>query len=69
MNVYQGFKDFVTEEDMKGDNQWYCKKCKGLRNSKWKSKIFFAPPNLIINFDYGKDKKFKPPKVEFREVI
>ena len=41
-------------------------KCKGLGNSKWKSKIFFAPPNLIINFDYGKDKKLK---VEFGEVI
>ena len=69
MNVYQGFKDFIKDEDMKGDNQCYCQKCKGLRDAKTKSIIFFTPPYLIINFDYGKDKKFKPSKVDFGEMI
>ena len=69
MNIYQGFKDFVKEENMKGDNQCYCQKCKGLRDSKWKSIIYFTPPYLIINIDYEKDKKYRPSKVEFREEI
>ena len=69
MNIYQGFKDFIKEEKMQGDNQCYCQKCKGLRDAKVNSFIFFTPPYLIINFDYGKDKKYKPSKVEFGEVI
>ena len=69
MHIYQGFKDFIKEEAMKGDNQCYCQNCKGLRDAKVSSIIYFTPPYLIINFDYGKDKKFKPSKVEFGEVI
>ena len=69
MNIYQGFKEFIKEEIMKGDNQCYCQKCKGLRDAKVNSIIYFTPPYLIINFDYGKDKKFKPSKVEFGEII
>ena len=69
MNLYQGFKDFVKEENMKGDNQCYCQKCKCLRDAKVRSKIFVTPPYLIINFDYGKDKKYEPSKVIFGERI
>ena len=69
MNIYQGFKDFVKEEEMKGDNQFYCQNCKGLREAKVNSSIFYTPPYLIINFDYGKDKKFNPSEVDFGEVI
>ena len=69
MNIYQGFKDFVKEEEMKGDNQFYCQNCKGLREAKVNSSIFYTPPYPIINFDYGKDKKFNPSEVDFGEVI
>ena len=68
-NIYQGFKDFIKEENMKGDNQCYCQNCKGLRDAKITSVIFYPPPYLIINFDYGKGKKYKPKKIVFGEII
>ena len=68
-NIYQGFKEFVKPEKMIGDNQCYCQKCKGLRDAKVTSKIYETPPYLIINFDYGKDKKYKPKKVNFGQKI
>ena len=64
-NLYQGFKDFIEEEIMSGDNQCYCQNCKDLRDAKVTQKIFVTPPYLIINFDYGKNKKYKPLKVDF----
>ena len=54
---------------MKGDNQCYCQKCKGLRDAKVTSKIFYPPPYLIINIDYGENFKYKPGKVEFGQII
>ena len=68
-NIYQGLKEYIKPETMKGDNQCYCQKCKGLRNAKVTSKLFYIPPYLIINIDYGKDKIYKPKKVEFGEII
>ena len=68
-NIYQGFKDFIKQEEMTGDNKCYCQKCKGLRDAKVITKIYFAPPYLIINFDYGKNKKYKPKKVNFGGII
>ncbi len=68
-NLYSGLKDFTKVETMKGDNQCYCQKCRGLRDAKVKSILFYTPPYLLINFDYGKNKKFSPSKVEFGEYI
>ena len=68
-NIYKGFKDFIEEEIMSGDNQCYCQNCQNLRDAKVTTKIFYSPPYLVINFDYGKNKKYKPSKVEFGEVI
>ena len=68
-NIYQGFKEFIEPEIVKGDNQCYCQKCKGLRDAKIFSKIYYTPPYLIINIDYGKDKKYIPRKVNFGQSI
>jgi ubiquitin C-terminal hydrolase len=68
-NIYQGFKEFGKPELMTGDNKCYCQNCKGLRDAKVTTKIFFAPPYLIINFDYGKNKKFMPKEVGFGGII
>ena len=55
-NIYQGLKEYIKPEIMKGDNQCYCQNCKGLRDAEVTSKLFYTPPYLIINIDYGKDK-------------
>ena len=68
-NIYRGFQDFIKEENMNGDNKCYCQNCKGLRDAKVSSIIFYPPPYLIINFDYGKGKKYKPKAIIFGEII
>ena len=50
---------------MNGDNKYYCQYCKGFTEAKVTTKIYYAPPYLIINFDYGKNKKYIPRKVTF----
>ena len=68
-NIYKGFKEFTKGENMTGENQCYCQKCKGLKDAVVSSAIFYTPPYLIINFDYGKDKIYKPDLVDFGEII
>ena len=54
---------------MTGDNKCYCQNCKGLRDAKVTTRIYSAPPYLIINFDYGKNKKYMPKEVAFGGII
>ena len=68
-NLYQGFKEFIKPEIFSGDNNCYCQKCKGLRDAKVTTKIFYTPPYLIINIDYGKNQKYKPQKITFGGLI
>ena len=68
-NIYQGFKEYIKPESMTGDNQCYCNICKKLNDAEVTTKLFYTPPYLIINFDYGKDKKYMPRKITFAEII
>ena len=68
-NIYQGFKDYVKKSIMKDDNQCFCQKCQKLTDSEVSSKIYYTPPYLIINLDYGKNKKYEPKKVNFGESL
>ena len=54
---------------MQGDNQCYCKKCGKLTNCEVNTIIYYPPPYLIINLDYGKNKKFTPKKIDFGEAL
>ena len=68
-NIYLGFKDYIKKEKLSGNNQIYCQKCKILRDAIIKSKLYYIPTYLLINLDYGKDKKFVPSQIEFGEII
>ena len=68
-NIYRGFKDYIKPEKMEGDNQCYCQQCKKLTVSEVQNKIFLTPPYLIINLDYGKNKKYNPGKIKFGESL
>ena len=68
-NLYRGFKDFIKPEMMQGDNQCYCKKCGKLTDCEVNTIIYYPPPYLIINLDYGKNKKFTPKKIDFGEAL
>ena len=68
-NIYNGFKDNEKPQLLKGNNQFYCSYCRKLCNALICSRIIQAPNKLIINIDYGKNKKFKPNNIEFDEII
>ena len=68
-NLYNGLKDYITEETLCGDNQFYCQICKGLKDASIYSKIYYTSPYLLINFDYGKNKIYVPKGFNFGEII
>ena len=68
-NIYHGFKEFIKPNLMSGENKCYCQECNGLRDIEIRSKIYFAPPYLIINIDYGENKKYKPKIIDFGGII
>ena len=68
-NLYKGFKDLISVKDLKGDNQFYCGVCNSLRDGKIIQKIYYTSPYLLINLDYGKDKKDIPKNIDFGSNI
>jgi ubiquitin C-terminal hydrolase len=68
-NIYHGFKDFIRPNLMSEEDKCYCQRCKGLRDMKITTKIYHTPPYLIINIDYGENKKYKPKEVTFGGII
>ena len=68
-NIYKGLKEFIQKEKMTGDNRCYCQRCKDLYDAEVSSIIYQTPPYLIINFDYGKDKKYRPSSIDFGQII
>ena len=67
--LYHGFKEFIQPKLMNGDNKCYCQKCKDFREMKVTTTIFYPPPYLIINIDYGKNKKNIPIEVSLGGII
>ena len=67
--IYNGFEDNQKPNLLLGDNQFYCNYCKSLQDASTTSNIIQPPNKLIINIDYGKNKKFKPSKIKFDEKI
>ena len=68
-NIYNGFEDNQKPNLLRGDNQFYCNFCKSLQDATTTSNIIQPPNKLIINIDYGKNKKFKPSRIKFDEEI
>ena len=68
-SICDGFKDNEKNQKLTGDNQFYCNFCKKLNDAETYSKIIVPPYKLLINIDYGKNKKFIPNKMNFDEEI
>jgi ubiquitin C-terminal hydrolase len=68
-NIYDGFRDNSIPIILKGDNQYFCDKCKKLQDAETSRKIFEPPQELLITIDYGKNKKYLQTIVEFDEEI
>ena len=68
-NLYKGLKEYISEEILCGDNQFYCQTCHSLQNACISSRIYYTAPYLLINFDYGKNKVYNPDVFIFGEII
>ena len=68
-NLIDGFKDTQNISKLTGENQYYCQVCKKYNDGYIKSTIHQPPNNLVINIDYGKDKKYKVKNLQFDEII
>ena len=67
--IFRGLKDNVSEEILTGNNQFYCQFCRCSRDAKMFSKIYYPSPYLLINLDYGKNKKYNPKTIDFGAII
>ena len=68
-DIYNGFKDNEKTQMLEGDNKFFCSICKKFCEGEIQSKIFQYPNKLLINIDYGKNKKYKPLNIGFEEEI
>jgi len=68
-NLLDGFQDNASPIILKGDNKYLCNHCKKLQEAETECKIFEPPAKLLINLDYGKNKKYQPSSIEFNEEI
>ena len=68
-NILQGFKDNTIPDKLKEDNKLLCNNCNKLQETEMTCNIFEPPINLLINIDYGKNKKYQPSSIEFDEEI
>ena len=68
-NILDGFKDNANPNILKGDNKFLCNHCNKLQEVETACKIFEPPQKLLINIDYGKNKKYQPSQIEFDEII
>ena len=67
--LYNGLDDNEKQQQLKGENQFYCNKCKKLCDAEVTTKIVEAPDKLLINIDYGKNKRFQPSAVIINEDL
>ena len=68
-NLYDGFDDNEKVQLLTGDNKFYCLNCKQSQEAEIITKILVPPNKLLINLDYGKNKKYNPRSVKFDEEI
>ena len=68
-NLYNGFDDYIKTDRLAGDNQYYCNFCKKLCDADIYTKILKPPKNLLINIDYGKNKKYMPKFIKYDDEI
>jgi ubiquitin C-terminal hydrolase len=56
-------------QDLTGDNQYFCQICQAFCDWQICCRIIHPPSKLVINIDYGINKRFKVKKLVFEEII
>ena len=68
-NIINGFRDNEEPQILEGNNKFYCNKCKMLKEASLTCRIIQPPNKLILNIDYGKNKKYHPSNISFEDTI
>ena len=68
-DIYDGFSDNESAQYLTGNNQYFCNICQKFSDAEIYCKIIQPPSKLLINIDYGKDKKYQVSKLKFDEII
>ena len=68
-NILDGFKDNEEKQKLIGDNQYMCPKCKKLVDAETFNKIIEPPLKLILNIDYGINKKYNIIALDFEDEL
>ena len=68
-NIMNGFEDMESKQKLEGANQYQCNKCNKFVDAEQYCKIANLPKYLILNIDYGKDKKNKVNELIFEHEI
>ena len=68
-NIMDGFRDNSRVGYLTGDNKFLCNICNSFQDAETTTNIFEPPCKLLINLDYGKNKKYQPSSIYFDEEI
>ena len=68
-NILDGFKDNREIQYLTGDNQYFCQICQAFCDGIISCSIIQPPNKLVINIDYGINKRFKVKNLIFEEII
>lgn len=66
INLYDCMNYFTNEETLRGDDKWYCSKCKDHVNALKKMEVYKAPEYLIIHlkrFSHNRNQMFGSRKL------
>lgn len=70
-NIQDCLDLYISTDELKGDNQWYCEKCKKHRDGTKKTDLWILPPILIVHLkrfkynDFGQVGSKNNANVEF----
>ena len=68
-NILDGFKNNEIKQYLTGNNQYYCNICQKFTDAEICCKIIQPPNKLLLNIDYGKDKRYRVSQLQFSEII
>ena len=68
-SIIDGFCDNSKPNKLTGDNQFLCNNCRKLQDALTIYYILEPPKKLLINIDYGKNKKYQPSNIQIDDII
>ena len=68
-SIIDGFDENSKPSKLTGDNQFLCNYCRKLQDALTICQIIEPPNKLLINIDYGKNKKYQQSYIQIDDII